>query len=67
MTEPQATTPRIPQRLIETINLLVRTSQRMLQQLGRQPTPEELADQLGMPLAQVERLLEIARAPVAAK
>jgi DNA-directed RNA polymerase sigma subunit (sigma70/sigma32) len=67
MIEPEATMPGIPPRLIETINLLVRTSQRMLLRLGRQPTLEELPDRVEMRLAQVERLLEIARAPAAAK
>jgi RNA polymerase primary sigma factor len=66
MTDPDATTSRIPPRLIETINLLVRTSQRMLPQLGRRPTPEELADRLGMPLAAVQKLLKIAMNPVGA-
>ena len=54
----------IPPDLIETINRLVRTSRRMLIETGREPTPEELAERLAMPLEKVRKLLEIARAPV---
>ena len=57
------TTP-FPPRLIETINRLVRASQRMLREIGREPTPEELAERLAMPPEKVRRLLEIARAPI---
>jgi len=57
---------RIPANLIEAVNRLVRTAQRMFVELGRQPTAEELAERLAMPVAQVEKLLVIARAPVAA-
>ena len=60
MTNPELLSPRIPPRLIERVNLLVRTSQRMLLELGRRPTAEELADRLGMPLGTVEKLLKIA-------
>ena len=56
MTNPELLSPRIPPRLIERVNLLVRTSQRMLLELGRRPTPEELSQRLGMPLATVEKL-----------
>jgi RNA polymerase primary sigma factor len=66
MTTPQEPSPGIPPRLIERVNLLVRTSQRMLVEFGRQPTPEELADRLGMPLAQIQKLLKIAMNPVGA-
>ena len=46
-------TIRIPERMIETINQIVRTSQQMLPEIGREPTPEELADRLAMPLEKV--------------
>jgi len=55
---------KVPPRLIESVNKLVRTSQRMLTEIGRAPTPEELAERLGMPLEKVRRLLKIARAPI---
>src|SRR6202161_955466 len=57
----QARTIRIPVHMIETINKLVRTSRQMLHEIGREPTPEELADKLGMPLEKVRKLLKIAR------
>jgi DNA-directed RNA polymerase sigma subunit (sigma70/sigma32) len=60
MSTPEAPSPRIPPRLIERVNRLVRTSQRMLLELGHRPTAEELADRLGMPLGTVEKLLKIA-------
>jgi RNA polymerase primary sigma factor len=66
MTNPELLSPRIPPRLIERVNLLVRTSQRMLLELGRRPTPEELAQRLRMPLATVEKLLNIAMNPAGA-
>jgi RNA polymerase primary sigma factor len=66
MTAPEAPSPGIPPQLIERVNLLVRTSQRMLLELGRRPTPEELAERLGIPLATVEKLLKIAMNPVGA-
>jgi RNA polymerase primary sigma factor len=50
--------------MIETVNKLVRTSQRMLLEIGRQPSPEELAEKLTMPLDKVLRVLEIARRPI---
>jgi RNA polymerase primary sigma factor len=56
-------TIRIPADLIETINQLVRTSRQMLLELGREPTPEELAGSLAMPLEKVRKLLQIARQP----
>ena len=55
---------RFPEHLIETINKLVRTSRQMLQQIGREPTPEELAEKLAMPLERVQKLLAIARTPI---
>ena len=60
----EARSVQIPPHLIESINRLVRTSQRMLTEIGRAPTPEELAQRLGMPVEKVRRLLEIARAPI---
>jgi RNA polymerase primary sigma factor len=55
---------RIPERLIETINKLVRTSRQMLTEIGREPTPEELAERLAMPLERVRKVLEIAKRPI---
>jgi len=55
---------RIPLHLIETVNRLVRTSRRMLNEIGREPTPEELAEKLSMPLEKVRKLLEIAGLPI---
>ena len=66
MTNLELLSSRIPPRLIERVNLLVRTSQRMLLELGRRPTPEELSQRLGMPLATVEKLLNIAMNPAGA-
>ena len=66
MTTPEPPSPGIPPRLIESVNLLVRTAQRMLLELGRRPTPEELAERLKIPLATVEKLLKIAMNPVGA-
>ena len=60
----QARTIRIPVHMIETINKLVRTSRQMLHEIGREPTPEELADRLGMPLEKVRRVLKIAKEPI---
>jgi RNA polymerase primary sigma factor len=57
-------TTRIPTNIIETVNRIVRTSRRMLPEIGREPTPEELADRLGMPREKVEKVLEIARRPI---
>ncbi len=54
----------IPVDLINTINNLVRTSRRMLIETGREPTPEELAERLAMPLEKVRKLLDIARQPI---
>src|SRR3546814_5084204 len=50
--------------MIETINKLVRTSRQMLHEIGREPTPEELAVKLGMPLEKVRKVLKIAKEPI---
>ena len=60
----QARTIRIPVHMIETINKLVRTSRQMLHEIGREPTPEELADKLAMPLEKVRKVLKIAKEPI---
>ena len=60
----QARTIRIPVHMIETINKLVRTSRQMLHEIGREPTPEELAVKLGMPLDKVRKVLKIAKEPI---
>jgi RNA polymerase primary sigma factor len=57
-------TIRVPERMIETINRLVRSSRHMLTEIGREPTPEELAQKLAMPLEQVRKLLNIAKQPI---
>ena len=57
-------TIRIPEHLIETINKLVRTSRQMLTEIGREPTPEELAEKSGMPLEKMRKVLEIAKRPI---
>jgi len=60
----QARTIRIPVHMIETINKIVRTSRQMLNEIGREPTPEELAEKLGMPLEKVRKVLKIAKEPI---
>ena len=60
----QARTIRIPVHMIETINKLVRTSRQMLHEIGREPTPEELAVKLGMPLEKVRKVMKIAKEPL---
>ena len=60
----QARTIRIPVHMIETINKLVRTSRQTLHEIGREPTPEELAVKLGMPLEKVRKVLKIAKEPI---
>jgi RNA polymerase primary sigma factor len=60
----QARTIRIPVHMIETINKLVRTSRQMLHEIGREPTPEELAEKLVMPLEKVRKVLKIAKEPI---
>ena len=59
----QARTIRIPVHMIETINKIVRTSRQLLSEIGREPTPEELAEKLGMPLENVRKALKIAKEP----
>jgi len=60
----QARTIRIPVHMIETINKLVRTSRQMLHEIGREPTPEEIATKLSMPLEKVRKVLKIAKEPI---
>ncbi len=60
----QARTIRIPVHMIETINKLVRTSRQILHEIGREPTPEELAEKLHMPLEKVRKVLKIAKEPI---
>ena len=60
----QARTIRIPVHMIETINKLVRTSRQMMHEIGREPTPEELAERLAMPLEKVRKVLKIAKEPI---
>jgi RNA polymerase primary sigma factor len=60
----QARTIRIPVHMIETINKIVRTSRQMLHEFGREPTPEELAEKLSMPLEKVRKVLKIAKEPI---
>jgi RNA polymerase primary sigma factor len=60
----QARTIRIPAHVIETINKIVRTSRQMLHEIGREPTPEELAEKLGMPLEKVRKALKTAKEPL---
>jgi RNA polymerase primary sigma factor len=63
-TADQARTIRIPVHIIETINKIVRTSRQMLHEIGREPTPEELAEKLGMPLEKVRKALKTAKEPL---
>jgi RNA polymerase primary sigma factor len=60
----QARTIRIPVHMIETINKLVRTSRYLIQELGREPTPEEIADKMDMPVDKVRKVLKIAKEPI---
>ena len=55
---------RVPTRVIETVNNVVRTSRQMLPEIGREPTPEELAERLAMPLDKVRKVLAIATRPI---
>jgi RNA polymerase primary sigma factor len=57
-------TNQFPPRLIETVNRVIRTARQMVTEIGREPTAEELAERLSMPLEKVRKLLEIARTPV---
>ena len=63
-TADQARTIRIPVHMIETINKLVRTGRQMLHEIGREPTPEELAEKLQMPLEKVRKVMKIAKEPI---
>ena len=65
--EPGDRTIRIPEQMIETINKLVRTSRQMLSEIGCEPTPEELAEKLAMPLEKVRKVLKIAKQPISRK
>ena len=60
----QARTIRLPVHMIETINKLVRTSRQILHEIGREPTPEELAERLSMPLEKVRKVMKIAKEPI---
>jgi RNA polymerase primary sigma factor len=60
----QARTIRIPVHMIETINKLVRTQRYLMQELGREPTPEEIADKMELPVDRVHRILKIAKEPI---
>jgi RNA polymerase primary sigma factor len=60
----QARTIRIPVHMIETINKLVRTSRALVQEIGREPTPEEIARKMGIPVAKVRKVLKIAQEPI---
>jgi RNA polymerase primary sigma factor len=60
----QARTIRIPVHMIETINKLIRTSRQLVQELGREPTPEELSERMDLPLDKVRKVLKIAKEPI---
>lgn len=60
----QARTIRIPVHMVETINKLIRTSRHLLQQLGREPSPEEIAEEVEMPVEKVREILKIAQEPI---
>ncbi|MCG5054906.1 MAG: RNA polymerase sigma factor RpoD [Myxococcales bacterium] len=60
----QARTIRIPVHMIETINKLIRTSRYLVQELGREPTPEEIADKMELPIDKVRKVLKIAKEPI---
>ncbi|MDQ6733510.1 MAG: RNA polymerase sigma factor RpoD [Nitrospirota bacterium] len=60
----QARTIRIPVHMIETINKLIRTSRHLVQKLGREPNPEEIAERMDLPLDKVRKILKIAREPI---
>jgi len=62
--EPSNRAVRVPARIIEMVNKVVRTSRQMLPEIGREPTPEELAEKLAMPLEQVHKVLTIANRPI---
>jgi RNA polymerase primary sigma factor len=60
----QARTIRIPVHMVEVVNKIIRTSRKMLNEIGREPTPEELAEKLGMPVEKVRKVLKLAREPL---
>src|SRR5262249_44667855 len=60
----QARTIRIPVHMIEVVNKIIRTSRKLLNEIGREPTPEELAEKLGMPLEKVRKVLKIVKEPL---
>ena len=60
----QARTIRIPVHMVETINRVIRTTRRLLQEMGREPTPDEIAAKIEMPVSKVRKLLQIAKEPV---
>ncbi len=60
----QARTIRIPVHMVETINKLIRVSRQLLQELGREPSPEEIAEEMGMPVERVREILKISQEPV---
>ena len=60
----QARTIRIPVHMIETLNKVIRTSRQLMQELGREPTPEEIAEQMDMPADKVEKILKLNRGPI---
>ncbi|MFY9270056.1 MAG: RNA polymerase sigma factor RpoD [Candidatus Manganitrophaceae bacterium] len=60
----QARTIRIPVHMIETINKLIRTSRQLVQELGREPSPEEIAEKMDLPLDKVRKILKIAKEPI---
>ena len=62
--EPSNRAVRVPARIIEMVNKVVRTSRQMLPEIGREPSPEELAERLAMPLDKVHRVLAIANRPI---
>src|SRR5262249_2667556 len=63
-TADQARTIRIPVHMVEAISKVARTRRQLLNEIGREPTPEELAEKLGMPLEKVRKVLKIAREPL---
>ncbi|MDO5418318.1 MAG: sigma-70 family RNA polymerase sigma factor, partial [Lachnospiraceae bacterium] len=60
----QARTIRIPVHMVETINRLIRTSRQLLQELGREPLPEEIADRMEIPVERVREIMKISQDPV---
>jgi RNA polymerase primary sigma factor len=54
----------VPARIIETVNKVVRTARQMMPEIGREPTPEELAEKLAMPLDKVRKVLAVAKRPI---